>query len=112
VVLAGPSQVHPKPARREIEEQTGIGDVLVGGLIRAQLGLAVRLALLVGGGFGALPLLFALAPSIAARRLLGVPLPWLLLGVLPYPLLIGVAILYVRLAERNEQDFADLVDRP
>jgi hypothetical protein len=112
VVLAGPARRHPRPARREIEEQTGVGDVLVGGLIRAQLGLALRLALLVGGLFGALPLLFALAPSLAQRRAFGIELPWLLLGVLPYPLLVGVAVVYVRLAERNEQDFADLVDRP
>jgi hypothetical protein len=112
VVLAGPRKVPPRPARQEIEEQTGIGDVLVGGLIRAQLGLALRLALLVGGLFGALPLLFALAPSIGRARLFGIELPWLLLGVLPYPLLVGVAAVYVRLAERNEQDFVDLVDRP
>jgi hypothetical protein len=112
VVLAGPPRVPPKPARREIEEQTGVGDVLVGGLIRAQLGLALRLSLLVGGLFGAMPLLFALAPSVSRRTVFGIELPWLLLGVLPYPFLVGIAIVYVRLAERNEQDFADLVDRP
>jgi hypothetical protein len=112
VVLAGqPRLGHPEPARREIEEQTGVGDVLLGGLIRAQLGLAVRLGLLVGGMFGALPLLFALAPSLGRFRLLGLELPWLLLGVLSYPLLVGAAVVYVRLAERNEQDFADLVNR-
>jgi hypothetical protein len=110
VVLAQP-RVRREPARREIEEQTEVGDVLVSGLIRAQLGLAVRLALLVGGLFGALPLLFALAPALGRYRLFGVELPWLLLGVAAYPVLVGVAVVYVRLAERNEQDFADLVDR-
>jgi hypothetical protein len=112
VVLAGPRQAHPGPTRREIEEHTGVGDVLVGGLIRAQLGLALRLGLLVGGLFGALPLLFALAPAVGRARLFGIELPWLLLGVLPYPVLVGVAIVYVRLAERNEQEFADMVDQP
>jgi hypothetical protein len=112
VVLAGPRRVDPGPTRREIEEHTGVGDVLVGGLIRAQLGLALRLGLLVGGLFGALPALFALDPAIGRARLFGIGLPWLLLGVLPYPVLVGVAIVYVRLAERNEQEFADMVDQP
>jgi hypothetical protein len=111
VVLAGPRRVRTEPARREIEEQTQVGDVLVSGLIRAQLGLAVRLALLVALVFGSLPLLFALVPAAARFRVLGLDLPWLLLGVLSYPLLVGVALVYVRLADRNEQDFIELVDR-
>ena len=43
--------------------------------------------------------------------LLEVQLPWLLLGVMAYPLVFAVAWTYVRAAERNEQDFADLVNR-
>jgi hypothetical protein len=111
VVLAGPRPARPGPARQELEEHTRVGDVLVGGLIRAQLGLALRLGLLVAVLFGSLPLLFALAPGIGRARLFGIELPWLLLGVLPYPVLIGIAIGYVRLAERNEQEFADMVDQ-
>lgn len=111
VVLAGERRVRAGPARREIEEQTQVGDVLVTGLIRAQLGLAVRLSLLVATLFGVVPLVFALAPGLARTRVLGLQLPWLLLGVLAYPVIVGVAVVYVRLAQRNEQDFADLVDR-
>lgn len=121
VVLAGerqgrpdparPDPARPDPARQEIEEQTRIGEVLVQGLIRAQLALAVRLSLVIAGAFGVLPLLFALAPGVAEGTLFGLRLPWLLLGVLTYPVLIGVAWVYVRLADRNEQDFVDLVDR-
>jgi len=40
-----------------------------------------------------------------------VPLPWLLLGLLAYPLLVGLGWAYVRRAERNEQVFSELVDR-
>jgi hypothetical protein len=39
-------------------------------------------------------------------------LPWLLLGVLVYPAMLGLGWFYVRQAERNEHDFTDLVDRP
>lgn len=111
VVLAGKRRVGADAARREIEEQTQVGDVLVGGLIRAQLGLAVRLSLVVAAVFGVVPLVFALAPRLARTRVLGLELPWLLLGVLSYPVIVGIAVVYIRLAEQNEDDFAELVDR-
>jgi len=111
VVLAGERRPRPDPAAREIEEQTPVGEVLVRGLIRTQLALAVRLSVLVGALFGVQPLLFALAPGLARTEVAGLQLPWLLLGVLAYPLVFGVAWTYVRAAERNEQDFADLVNR-
>jgi hypothetical protein len=98
--------------RTELTEQTRVGEALVKGLVRAQLALAVRLSLVVATGLGALPLLFAVAPDVAQARLFGVGLPWLLLGVASFPFLVLVGWVYVRLAERNEQDFTDLVRRP
>jgi hypothetical protein len=111
VVLAGERRARPDPAAREIEEQTLVGEVLVRGLIRTQLALAVRLSVLVGALFAVQPLLFALAPGLTRTEVAGLRLPWLLLGILAYPLVLGVAWSYVRAAERNEQDFADLVNR-
>lgn len=98
--------------RAELTEQTGIGEALVKGLVRAQLALALRLAAVVLAGLVALPLLFVAAPTLAARRPLGVALPWLLLGLLAYPFLFGVGWTYLRLTERNERDFTELVERP
>lgn len=99
-----------RPFRSEIDEQTRLGDIYMRSLVRAQLRLAVLtcsvFALLVGG----LPLLFALAPATRTARLLGLPLPWLLLGVLVHPFLLLLGWLYLRAAERNERDFAELVD--
>ena len=63
-------------------------------------------------GLGALPLLFAVAPAVGAVKVLGVNLPWLLLGVLSFPFLVGVGWAYVRWAERNEQDFTAVIRRP
>jgi hypothetical protein len=40
-----------------------------------------------------------------------VPLPWVILGVLVYPVVALTARYYVRHAEAIERDFADLVDR-
>jgi hypothetical protein len=97
---------------REIDEQTRVGEVLMRSLLRTQL----RLGLATLGAFtvllGGLPLLFALAPGVRSVQLLGLPLPWLLLGVLVYPGLAFGAWLYVRAAERNERDFVELVEPP
>jgi hypothetical protein len=100
----------PPPA--ELDQRTPVGEALVKGLVRAQLALALRLSLVVVTGLGALPLLFAVAPAVGRVTVLGVNLPWLLLGVLAFPFLVGVGWAYVRWAERNEQDFAALIRRP
>lgn len=98
--------------RADLAEQTPLGEALVRGLVRAQLALALRLALVVVTGLGALPLLFAAAPGVGAVKVLGVNLPWLLLGVLSFPFLVAVGWAYVRWAERNEQDFMAVIRRP
>jgi uncharacterized membrane protein (DUF485 family) len=109
--LAGAHQIERAHTRVELAEQSPVGEALVRGLVRAQLAVALRLAALVAVGLGGLPLVFAFAPKLAQFRLFGVPLPWLLLGVLAYPFLFLIGYVYVRLAERNEQDFTELVER-
>jgi hypothetical protein len=98
--------------RADLAEQTPVGEALVKGLVRAQLALAVRLSVVVAIALGGLPLLFAVAPDLGAVKVLGVNLPWLLLGVLSFPFLFGVGWAYVRWAERNEQDFTAVIRRP
>lgn len=110
VDLAARGRVRVDRTRTEIEEQTRVGEVIVQGLIRAQLAMALRLSALVALLLGGLPLLFALAPGVADVQVGGLRLPWLLLGVLAYPFLYAVAWFHVRQAERNEQDFTDFVD--
>lgn len=99
-------------ARADLAEQTPVGEALVKGLVRAQLALALRMALVVVTGLGSLPLLFAVAPAVGQVKVLGIELPWLLLGVLAFPFLAGVGWAYVRWAERNEQDFIAVIRRP
>ena len=94
----------------EIDDQTLLGSVLVGSLIRSQLRLAMLTLLpLLAFALG-VPLAFHLAPGLADVRLLGVPLSWLVLCGLVYLFLFLLGRSYVRRAERNEQDFAELVD--
>jgi hypothetical protein len=88
-----------------------LGALLLRTLIRAQLSLALRLAAVFGCLLGGLPLLLAVSPGVRQANVLGMSLPWLLLGVVMYPLLWAGGWLYVRQAERNEQEYLDLVDR-
>jgi hypothetical protein len=101
-----------RPATREIDEQTGLGEVYMRSLLRSQLRLALSVLAATAVLLGGLPLLFVLAPSVADAHVLGVPLPWLLLGALAYPLLWLAAQYHVRHCERLEAEFTDAVGRP
>ena len=80
-----------------------------GSLVRAQLRLAVGVLAVMGLTLCMLPLLFRLVPDLASVDIAGLPLPWLLLGVVVYPVLVVLGWVYVRRAERNEAHFAELV---
>ena len=97
--------------RRALDDQDVVGQLLIRSLVRTQLRLALRVGAALFGTLGLLPLLFALVPVTRTVRLLGLPLPWLVLGVLVYPSLMLVGRFYVRVAERNERDFVELVSR-
>ena len=103
--------VETSEKRSELVEQTAIGEVLLHSLLSAQLRLALQVLALFGSLLGGLPLVFVAFGPLDRVRLAGVPLPWIVLGVLVYPILYLLARLYVRLAERTESDFADLVER-
>ena len=100
-----------RPATTEIDEQTGLGKVYMAALLRAQLRLTVSVLVAVAAGLGILPLLFLAVPATHELRVWLVPLPWVILGVLVYPVVALAALYYVRHAEAIERDFADLVDR-
>lgn len=93
----------------DVTEQTALGDLYLRSLLAEQLRLALRVIGLLVVTLGLVPLLFHLAPSLADRHLLGLPVAWLALGVLVYPFLLLLGWRYVRRAERNERVFADLV---
>jgi len=110
VVLAHRRGARMVRTRVEVQEQTLVGDALVRGLVRAQLGLALRLAAVVVCAVVAIPLLNAAFPDLAAITVIGIRLNWVVLAVLVYPFFYGVGRLYVRLAEQAERDFVGVVD--
>jgi hypothetical protein len=100
-----------RAALRALDEQDRVGELLVRSLVRAQLLLALRLLTVLTVLLGGLPLLFAVVPATREVELVGLPLPWLALGVLVYPALVVGGAVHLRLAERHERDFAELVER-
>lgn len=110
VILAHRRGARMVRTRIEVQEQTAVGDALVRGLVRAQLGLALRLAAVVGCIVLAIPLLGNMFPAIEALTMFGIRANWLILGVVLYPLFYVVGRIYVRLAEQSERDFMGIVD--
>ncbi|MFO7191491.1 MULTISPECIES: hypothetical protein [Thermocrispum] len=64
---------------------------------RGVAALVLIFAMLLG-----LPLLLRVAPGLTDVRLLGIPVSWLVLAVLPYPLMSWLAGWQLRRAERVE----------
>lgn len=99
-----------RSVRQEIDESTGIGEVYTRSLVRSQLRAAVTVLVTLLLTIGGLPIAFLVLDGLTTTTLLGVPLPWIILGVLVYPALLLIGWLYVRQAERAEADFIELVD--
>lgn len=108
----GAARRHHVAVTREIDAQTGLGEVYMRSLIATQIRVGLLVLGVVAVLIGGLPAMFALLPGLARVQALGIPLPWLLLGGLVYPALVTLGWFYVRHAERIEREFSDLVERP
>lgn len=83
--------------------------LFVRSLIRSQLRLAVVCALGFIVSLAVLIVISAL-PALTDASWLGVPLPWLLLGLGAYPVVLGIAVLYRRASRRNESGYSSLAE--
>lgn len=101
----------PRTVREEIAGESRLGATYVSSLIRAQLLLALAVLGMGGLTLGALPLLFALVPPARSLSVLGLPVAWIILGPLVYPVVVVTASWYTRAGERLEAEFSDLVSR-
>lgn len=108
-LTSAPAHVR-RSVQQEIDESTAIGEIYMRSLIRSQLRAALTVVLTLVLSIGALPLVFLSFDTVTDFRVLGVPAPWLILGVAVYPGLFLLGWVYIRQAERAERDFAALVD--
>jgi hypothetical protein len=111
VRVTGPARAAPRSRSvvSEIDAQTELGEVYVRSLVRSQLRLALGVTAVLAATVGLLPLLFTASATARTAHVLGIPLPWWLLGALAYPFLMVLAWIYVVRAERNERAFRELV---
>jgi hypothetical protein len=94
---------------RELREQTLVGVIFLRALMRRQLRLSLAVAVACLVGLGIQPALPVIWPQYGDLTLLGLPLPWLVLGVLTYPVLVVLGLVYLRRAEGIDDDFTDLL---
>ncbi|CAG7655995.1 hypothetical protein [Actinacidiphila bryophytorum] len=96
----------------DLHAQPRLGQLYVRSLVRNQLRLSLGVLAVLAAVLGGLPAAFALLPGLRTSEVAGIRLPWVLLGVVAYPLLVGAAYFHVRHAERVERDFTDLLGGP
>ena len=97
VALAGRRGPPARAPRLAVAELERAEEIRRGQLRRAVTALLAGAAFLVG-----LPLVLDLAPALDDVRLFGVPVSWLAVAVLPWPVLAGLAWWQLRRAEAIE----------
>ncbi len=106
----GAAPARSLPVSSDLDEQTELGDVYLDGLMREQLRLSLAVLALTVIALGTLPVLVALVPATRTVAVLGVGLPWVVLGAGVYPVAWVLARWYTRQAERIEGDFTEVVE--
>lgn len=94
---------------QEVAEQTTYGEIVLEDLIRRQRALSLSVAgaflLLLFG----LPIFNLFFPQLGAIRIQGLPVTWLALAIVIYPVLWLLAYYYVATARKYEDEFTDLL---
>ena len=98
----------PRPGIR-VEASAPISPRQLRLLMRAQLRLSLTYVSLVGALLVVVPILLAHVDWLSTKRIAGVPLAWLIVGGLFFPVFVIVGRFYVRSVERLERRFVELV---
>lgn len=98
-----------RPPAREIDELTDLGELYLASLMRSQRRTAFGVCLGTMGLLMVLAVTMADIGSLRAITVLGIQLPWVLVGCAVYPVLGAIGYVAVHLAERNERAFAALM---
>lgn len=93
----------------EFEEQTEVGELYLRALMHRQGRLSIGIALAFVAFLLAQPLLAWWWPEWGRLEVFGLPVAWLVLAVVSYPLLVWLGSIYVRRAEEVDDEFTDLL---
>ena len=103
---------HGIPGPGDLRDDTNTGRLLIGSLVRAQLGLSLMCLMFALTVTVSFPLVAALVPAIGRTRVAGLPVTLIVLGFAFYPVFLAVGWFYHRQARQLEARFTDLVDPP
>ena len=103
---------HGIPGPGDLRDDTNTGRLLIGSLMRAQLGLSLMCLMLALTVTVSFPIVAALVPAIGRTRVAGLPVTLIVLGFAFYPVFLAVGWFYHRQARQLEARFTDLVDPP
>jgi hypothetical protein len=92
----------------ELAEGTNVGEAYLSSLLRTQLWLGLRFAAALFVLLGVLAGTLVFVPAVRRALVFGIPIGWILLGVLTYPSFVLFGWIYNRRAEQNEAAFIDL----
>ena len=101
---------HDIPGPGDLREDTNTGRLLIGSLMRAQLGLSLLCLMLTLAVTASFPFLVALVPAVGRATVAGFPVTLIVLGFAFYPVFLAVGWFYNRQARQLETRFTDLVD--
>ena len=101
---------HDIPGPGDLRGDTNTGRLLIGSLMRAQLGLSLMCLMLALTVTISFPLIAALVPAVGRTRVAGLPLTFIVLGFAFYPVFLAVGWFYHRQARQLEARFTDLVN--
>jgi hypothetical protein len=97
------------PGRRPAPSSAGDpSTVYVRSLVRSQLRAAVLAALAFALPLAAATVVLAFVPEVRIATVAGIPIGWLVLGVAVYPLVLLVAVGFLRVVDRNERHYRSL----
>ena len=100
------------PGPGDLRDDTKAGRLLVGSLVRAQLGLSLMCLMLALTVTVSFPVVAALVPAVGRIRVAGLPLTLIVLGFAFYPVFLAIGWFYHHQAHQLEARFTDLVDPP
>jgi len=101
---------HDIPGPGDLRDDTKTGRLLIGSLVRAQLGLSLMCLMIALTVTISFPLIAALVPAVSRTRVAGLPVTLIVLGFAFYPVFLAVGWFYHRQARQLEARFTDLVN--
>jgi hypothetical protein len=93
-----------------IEQPSGLSELALHTLMRAQLRMGLRYLSVIVFALVAVPLFLVNTSLLDDKSFVGVPVTWIVIGAGFFPLLLGVSVSYTRSISRLEAAYLQMVE--